>query len=150
MSMTLSSVSRGCWRDIIEENSPFPFPPCCVLTKYYSHMLCQWCGGIKTFGGAVPSSVPCILFSVLTTLLLPFQYRDCMFQASHLQLLSDSPVWLPISLSYLCPRGFSLACPVDSEPVLSLTTQWTSWLYSGLQPLLLWGPTSIWVEGPLF
>ena len=93
VNIRLSSISRECWRDAIEENGLSPHPLIlmyCVFGKYYCHMLCQWCGSMKIFGGAVSSHGPRMLFSVLTAFLVPFQYGDCMFLASHPQLLSDS------------------------------------------------------------
>ena len=121
----LSSARRGCWRDIAGGRS---FLDRRVQFCFYlplSRALSLVCGG-----GNLVSHVPRMLFSMLTTFLLAFQYRHCMSWALHPQQLPDF-----LSLSYFCQRGLFPACPVliTGNTVNFLAIQWTSMTPSSMR-----------------
>ena len=144
MSMMFCSVSRRCWRDILGGNSSFLDSH----VVYFHFLLLSYVLSLVWACGDIWSLMCQMVFSGLTTFLLPFQYGHCTFLTLHLQQLLDS-LCMPARQDRLfcSPEGLHFCLPSACESVLGLANQWTSWLPSGLQPHLpLYGMMPIWKE----
>ena len=95
---------------------------------YFHFLLLSYALSLVWACGDIWSLMCQVVFSGLTTFLLPFQCGHCTFLTLHLQQLLDSLCMPTRQACLFCsPEGLHFCFPSACESVLGLANQWTSW-----------------------